>query len=69
MKKIIDHVTITHFRLNCCVKESDEMRKTEFQVVGEGDKNEMIHLHETLLNNGFHVLSLEQEDQTIPIIE
>lgn len=69
MEKIIGYVTITHFRFNCCVKKSDEMRKTEFQIHGEGDKNEMIRLYNTLLNNGFHVSKFEHGEQTIPIID
>lgn len=69
MKKIIGYEKRKMFRFNCYSETADEKRICEFQISGKGDKNEMIRLHNTLLDNGFHISSVESADQTIPIIE
>lgn len=69
MEKIIGYSTKTAFRFNCCVTNADEKRICDFQITGDGDKNEMIRLHNTLLDNGFHISGCEHEDYTVPIIE
>lgn len=69
MKKVIGYINKTMFRFNCYSETADKERICEFQISGEGDKNEMSRLHNTLLDNGFHVSSVESAERTIPIID
>lgn len=69
MEKIIGYSTKTAFLFNCYVTNADGKRICDFQISGDGDKNEMIRLHNTLLDNGFHISSCKHEDYTIPIID
>lgn len=69
MERIIGYETSKMFRFNCYSESADGKRICEFQVHGNGDKNEMIRLHNTLLNNGFHISGVESANKTIPIME
>lgn len=69
MERIIGYKTYKMFRFNCYSENADGKRICDFQINGDGDKNEMIRLHNTLLDNGFHISSVESTDKTIPIIE
>lgn len=69
MERIIRYKTETMFRFNCYSENADEERICEFQISGDGDRNEMIRLHNTILDNGFHISRCESADRTIPIID
>ena len=69
MEKIICQKTLKMFRFNCYSENVNGDRICEFQVSGKGDKNEMIRLHNTLLDNGFHISGVESVDKTVPIID
>lgn len=69
MESIIGYTTKTMFRFNCYSETAEEKQICEFQINGEGEKSEMIRLHNTLLDNGFHISSCESADRTIPIID
>lgn len=69
MERTIGYKEQTMFRFNCYTENSDGERICEFQVNGEGDKNEMARLHNTLLDSGFHISGVESADRKIPIIE
>lgn len=69
MERIIGYKTKKMFRFNCYSENADKNRICEFQISGDGNEKEMIRLHNTLLDNGFHISSVESADQTIPIID
>lgn len=69
MKKIIGYYAKTAFRFNCYVTNADGKRICDFQITGDGKKDEIIRLHNTLLDNGFHISSCETEDCKVPIVE
>ena len=69
MEKIIAYKTRKMFRFDCYSETADGKRICDFQISGEGDRNEMVRLHSTLLDNGFHISGVESADYTVPIIE
>lgn len=69
MEKVIGYCEETMFRFNCYVENADGIKICQFQVNGQGEKEEMERIHNMLLGNSFHISKFESADRTIPIID
>lgn len=69
MEKVIGKKKETMFRFNCCARNDTGEKICDFQVSGEGNREEMVRLHNVLLDNGFCISSVVSADREIPIVE